>query len=88
MEAFVQSLPPPNPTLFVKEELPNGEEALIFGGVPTAEPPPEMVLPKPKSRLVGKDSAGNPIVEVEGAEDVSMLTTQTGEKDEDGVAQL
>jgi hypothetical protein len=89
MEAFSQSLPGGNPAVFQEETLPSGEKALVFGGQeervedlpPIVEPPPR------KSRLVGRDDAGNPVVEVDG-EDPSMVTGDTGDKDEDGVAQL
>ena len=86
-----------NPALFQEEMLPTGEMAVVFGGVDPgeAEDPPvqelapvvPITLPKRKSRLVGKDEAGNPVVEVEG-EDPALITGTSGDKDEDGVAQL
>lgn len=87
MEAFIKSAGAGhNPAVFVEEELPSGETALVFGG----EPVPTTVAhftPR-KSRLVGVDAAGNPIVHVEGSETLADITGTAGDKDEDGVAQL
>lgn len=94
MEAFTQSIAHSgNPSVFQEETLPSGEQALVFGGPaepnepPVQELAPVVELPRRRSRLIGKDDAGNPIVEVEG-EDPAMVTGDTGDKDEDGVAQL
>jgi hypothetical protein len=73
----------------------DGTPAYVFGQPPKPEeePPPAPVIPMPppatrKTRLVGKDNAGNPIVEVAGAVNPSDITGTAGDKDEDGVAQL
>lgn len=94
MEAFIRSTPGENPAVFQEETLPSGEQAFVFGkpaetneAPPVQELAPVVALPRRKSRLIGKDEAGNPIVEVEG-ESPSFVTGDTGDKDEDGVAQL
>lgn len=72
---------------FTAEKQANGEEAYVFGVPPTppvAVPPP---VPR-KARVVDVDSAGNPVVRVDGGEDIEAITGTTGLKDEDGVAQL
>jgi hypothetical protein len=75
----------------------DGTPAYVFGQPPKPEeepePEPAVRMPPPpmatrKTRLVGKDNAGNPIVEVVGAVNPTDITGTTGDKDEDGVAQL
>ncbi len=76
--------------LFQEESLPDGSTALVFGG---PEAPPILMVPsapppRRKGRIVDVDAAGNPVVEIEGAESLSDVTGTSGDKDEDGVAQL
>lgn len=76
----------------------DGAPAFVFGERPyepepaPAPPPPAPVVhqapPPRKGRLVGKDSAGNPIIETPGAATTAEITGTTGDRDEDGVAQL
>ncbi len=80
----------------------DGAPAFVFGERPydavedVAElvetPPPaaqpSLSMPARKTRVVGRDNAGNPLVEVMGGVSPSEVTGTTGEKDEDGVAQL
>lgn len=79
----------------------DGTSAYVFGQRPHAitedtaavveAPPPSPVLltsTSRKTRMVGKDNAGNPIVEVIGAISPADVTGTTGDKDEDGVSQL
>jgi len=70
------------------------EEGAAFVMNPEEEvhvaPPPPRKTPVRKSRLVGKDNAGNPIVEFVGKDvgDISDALGTIGDKDEDGVSQL
>ena len=52
--------------------------------------PPPRKAPTRKSRLVGKDNAGNPIVAFTGKDvgDITDALGTLGDKDEDGVSQL
>jgi molybdopterin-binding protein len=85
-------------TPFVEKLTEDGEEAYVFGDAPggvsrasTTElevkaPPPSQ---KRRHRLVGKDSAGNPLVEfLDNAVPPEEVTGSVGAKDEDGVASV
>ncbi len=76
-------------SVVLREKQDNGEEALVFGAPPTPQPVPAPAPPPPprKSKVLGTDDAGNPIVQLDG-EDPASVTGEGGIKDEDGVAQL
>ena len=67
------------------------EEGAVFvmDSEPEA-PPPKRTPVSRKSRLVGKDNAGNPVVEFLGntVGDIADALGTLGDKDEDGVSQL
>lgn len=68
---------------------PEGDTAMVFGASEVKAPATAPATPtaKRRHRLVGKDSAGNPVVEYEGV-NPNEITGSVGVKDEDGVAQL
>lgn len=82
---------------FVERVTEEGEEAYVFGNEPVEDaappvrPAPADVAPSPKRkhRLIGKDSAGNPIVEfLDDSVAPEEVTGTVGQKDEDGVASV
>lgn len=88
-------LPQSPSELFEEVQMADGP-ALVFGGVAApddftpapAAPVVHQAPPPRKTRVVGKDNAGNPVIEVIGAVSPNDITGTVGEKDEDGVAQL
>ena len=64
---------------FTEEPEEDGTSSLVMESLPAI---------RRKHRLVGKDSAGNPLVEYDGGVDPLEVTGANGVKDEDGVSQL
>lgn len=88
MEEIVTGINASESFPFVAEKQENGEQALVFGAPPDAVEVPSPPPAPRKARLVDVDSAGNPVVHIEGGEDTESVTGSGGIKDEDGVAQL
>lgn len=81
---------PVSPPGFSSGYTDEGAEAHVFGGEAAGPPPVEAAPPAavmPRGRLVGKDDAGNPIVEYPGGVHVPLNGAGGIGLDEDGVAQ-
>jgi hypothetical protein len=83
--------PPPAPSPFGPVKITEKGEVFEFGGDQPAAAPPQptpAVVPR-RSRVVGKDSAGNPQVEfLDGSVSASDVVGNNPLVDEDGVSQL